>query len=232
MRVWLLLGLLVGAAIGLWWGLGRIQEPQVFAGIVLGAWLVGGAMAYGGSRRRQSARLSLQDYTVAAMFIGLLYVAVLPWRLGLGKVPIIHPFIYAIPFTAVLITGIRLIPKPGAATLMLFGEGLLYQLLGSGLNPLWWPDYLFQALVIDSFLLFTGDYAQTLKSALAMGLLRSLVAYLYFYSVGAPFIWHTFYDRWYVVMQVSLGAAGSLVGAAIGRSLARRVEAAFRFGGI
>lgn len=232
MRVWLLLALVVAGALGVWWGLGRIQEPQVWIGLVLGVWALGGAMAYGGFRRRLFAQLTLQDYILAAMFIGLLYVAVLPWRLGLGKVPIIHPFIYAIPFTAVLIIGIRLVPKPGAVTLMLFGEGLLYQLLGSGLNPLWWPDFLLQALVIDSFLLFTRDYAQTLKSVLAIGLLRGVVGYLYFYFIGAPFIWHTFYGWWYVAMQISLGATGSLVGAAIGLALGRKVEAAFRFGGI
>jgi hypothetical protein len=107
MRGWLLLALVVAGAMGVWWALGRIPEPQVWIGLVLGVWALGGALAYGGLRRR-----------------------------------------------------------------------------------------------------------------------------LFAYFIGAPYIWHTFYAWWYVAMQISLGATGSLVGAALALALGRKVEAAFRFGGI
>lgn len=232
MRVWILLGLAVAGTVGIWWGLGRVAEPQVWIGLMLGVCALGGALAYAALRRRLFARLTVQDYILAAMFIGLLYAAILPWRLGLGRIPVIHSFIYAIPFTAVLIVGVRIVPRPGGVTLMIFGKGILYQLLGSGINPLWWPDFLIQAFTVEAFLLFTADYARTLQSALAIGFLRGLMSYLYFYFIGAPFIWHTFYAWWYIAMQTGLGLAGSLVGAGIGYRLGRKVEEAFRFGGI
>lgn len=232
MSVWIALTLVAAGAIGLWIGLGRIAEPQVWIGVLLGLLAVVGAGVYLGLRRRLFARLTIQDYILSAMFIGLLYAAILPWRLGLGRIPLIHPFIYSIPFTAVLIIGLRVVPKPGAATLMIFGKGMLYQLLGTGINPLWWPDYLLQAFSIELYLLITQDYVQHPKSALSVGFLRGMMGYLYFYFIGAPFIWHTFYTWWYMALQIGLGAAGCLVGAGIGYALGRKIEAAFRFGGV
>ncbi|MFH1006105.1 MAG: hypothetical protein V1800_01220 [Candidatus Latescibacterota bacterium] len=229
---WITLILAVFGTIGIWIGLGRIAPPQVPIAILLGLSVVLGIGMYVGFRRRLFARLTIQDYTLSAMFVGLLYVAVLPWRLGLGRIPFIHPFIYAIPFTAVLIIGLRIVPKPGAATLMIFGKGMLYQLLGAGINPLWWPDSLLQAFSVEWYLLITQDYIQHPRSALAVGFLRGMMGYLYFYFVGAPFIWHTFYAWWYMALQIVLGGAGCLVGAWIGFVLGRKVEAAFRFGGM
>lgn len=232
MRVWIALVLVVAGGVGLWIGLGRIEKPQVWIGVLLGLLAVVGVGVYGGLRRRLFARLTVQDYILSAMFIGLLYAAILPWRLGLGRIPFIHPFIYSIPFTAVLIIGLRVIPKPGAATLMIFGKGILYQLLGTGINPLWWPDYLLQAFSIELYFVITSDYAQHRRSALFLGFLRGMMGYLYFYFIGAPFIWHTFYAMWYVALQIGLGAAGCLVGAWIGHMLGGKIEAAFRFGGV
>ena len=232
MRVWISIAVVVAAGMGVWLGLGRAGDVQVWMSLMLGVWAVGGVIAFVGFRRRPFARLTVQDYIVAAMFIGLLYAAVLPWRLGLGRIPIIHPFVFAIPYSAIFIVGIRILPKPGGVTLMLCGKGILYQLLGTGINPLWWPDFLIQAIVIESYLLFTADHARTLKSALLIAFLRGLMAHLYFYFIGAPYIWHTFYEWWFILWQIAMGSAGCLVGAWIGHRLARRIEAAYSFGGI
>ena len=51
----------------------------------------------------------------------LLYVAAIPWQIGLAKVPGLDALVFSIPYTAVLLIGLRLVPKPGAATVLVFG---------------------------------------------------------------------------------------------------------------
>lgn len=232
MRQWLVLALLVAVAIGLWLAWGDGTNARIWVALLLGVWTIGGVVAYVAFRRHLFGHLNTQDYIIAAMFIGLLYAVILPWRLGLGRIPVIHAFVFAIPFTVVFIIAVRLVPKPGGATLILAGRGILYQLLGTGINPLWWPDFLLQSVAVESYLLFTGDHARTRRSAIVLGVLRGLMAHLYFYFVGAPFIWRTFYEGWFVLWQIFLGSAGCAVGGWLGHRLANRVETAFHYGGV
>ncbi len=110
-------------------------------------------------RRRQS--FSLQELATLALLICLLYVAAMPWKIGLSHLPGLDALVFAIPYTTFLLLGIRLVPKLGTATLLIVGEGIFGQLVGSGLNPAWWPYYLWCALALELLFLFTNDYARS-----------------------------------------------------------------------
>lgn len=63
-----------------------------------------------------------------------------------------------LPYEFVLITGIAVIRKPGAATALIFLKYFLEQLIygGSGVNPIEWPKYLYQGIFIDMYIMYRG----------------------------------------------------------------------------
>jgi ABC-type thiamin/hydroxymethylpyrimidine transport system permease subunit len=194
--------------------------------------LAGAVLFFYVMRRKMLPRFSVHDLAALALFCSLLYVAVLPFKLGLGRIPFVNAFLFSIPFTAVLFTGIRIVPKPGSATLLICGYSLLSQITLSGLNPLWWPYALLAGFVLESYFLLTGQYLETLPNAAGAGILRGLTVYLYFYLFSAPYIWHKFYAPWYIIVQTLQGVAGSCLGAVIGYILSKPIIRAYRQGGI
>ena len=92
--------------------------------------------------RGRSGRSRPWNSPPLALLICLLHVAVVPWQMALAKVPGLDALIFSIPYTAIFLLGLRLVPKPGVATLLMFGQGIFGQMLGRGINPAWWPYYL------------------------------------------------------------------------------------------
>ena len=146
-----------------------------------------------GLRKRAFQPFTTLELATAAVLICLLHVAVVPWQIGLAKVPGLDALVFSIPYTAIFLLGLRLVPKPGFATLLIFGQGLFGQLLGRGINPAWWPYYLWCAAGVEILLLIVGNSMRSLPAMLAAGVLRGLLAYSYMYLILAPFLWHQFY---------------------------------------
>ncbi|HVN94788.1 MAG TPA: hypothetical protein VMT62_00005 [Syntrophorhabdaceae bacterium] len=176
--------------------------------------------------------IKTHELVTIALFSSLLYVAGLPFKLGLGRIPFIQAFVYSVPFTAVLFIGIRVVPKPGTAMLVIVGHSLLSQIISRGINPLWWPYAVLAGATLETYFLFTRGYLNTRTNAVFAGLLRGLVMYLYFYLVSAPYIWHIHYASWYVFVQTLQGVLGSGLGALIGFALSRPILSAYRHGGL
>ena len=168
------------------------------------------------------------ELATAALLICLLHVAVIPWQIGLAKVPGLDALIFSIPYTAIFLLGLRLIPKPGIATLLIFGQGVFGQLLGRGINPAWWPYYLWCAMGVELFLLMVGSQLRSLPAMLGAGVLRGLIAYSYTYLILAPFLWHQFYALWYVGLKIAMGMVGCVIGTVLAWRLAPMIEKATR----
>jgi hypothetical protein len=181
-----------------------------------------------GMRKGTAFRFTAVELATIALLVCMLYVAVIPWSISLSRVPALDALIFSIPYTAVFVIGLQLVPKPGAATFLVLGQGLLGQLLGRGLNPLWWPYYAWCALAVELFLCVAGRNMRVLATAVGVAALRGVVSYIYTYLVLMPFLWHQFYAWWYVIMKLSLGTVGCMVGAYIAWRLAPRIEASAR----
>ena len=91
---------------------------------------------------------------------------------------------------------------------MIFGQGLFGQLLGRGINPVWWPYFLMCGVVVELFLLSTGHTLNSLRKLIGVGVIRGVVAYCYMYFIIAPFVWNQHYAAWYVALKLCLGVIG------------------------
>ena len=180
-------------------------------------------------RQRSFRRFKTAELATLALLMCLLYVAAIPWQIGLAKVPGLDALVFSIPYTAVLLLGLRLVPKPGAATVLVFGAGIFGQLLGRGLNPAWWPYYLWCGVSLDLYLMLVGHALVSFRAMLGAALLRGILAYSYMYLILAPFLWKQFYAPWYVGLKVSLGIIGCTVGACLAWRLAPAIERATRY---
>lgn len=205
---------------------------NIYISSIVFIFIIGGVVFYLGVRRRIINNFTVHELIVIALFCSLLYVAGLPFKFGLSRVPFIHTFAFSIPFTAVLFIGIRLVPKFGAATMIIFGHSLLSQIISRGVNPLWWPYALLAGFALELYFLIFRSYLGSRANAIGAGLLRGFVVYIYFYYVSAPYIWHIFYAPWYIGIQTIQGMAGSCIGALIGFSLSKPIINAYRHGGM
>ena len=203
-----------------------------YIGSVIFIVILGGIVFHLLRTRKAIPSFSIQELVSVALFCSLLYIAILPFKFGLSRIPIIQSFFFSIPYTAMLFIGIRLIPRAGTATLIICGHSLLSQTISSGVNPLWWPYALLAAFVLELYFLVTKSYLETTRNALGAGFLRGLTVYLYFYCFSAPFIWHQFYAPWYIAIQTAQGIAGSMIGASLGVYLSKPIISATRYGGI
>jgi energy-coupling factor transport system permease protein len=167
-----------------------------------------------------------------AFFIVLLYLAILPFKMGLSRIPFLDTFFFSIPFTCILFIGIRIIPKFGTATFLICGNSLFTQIISRGINPLWWPYALAESLTLEGYLLLTKNYIGSTFSAIVAGALRGLVVYLYFYFLSAPLIWHRYYALWFIIVNTVQGAVGSAIGGVIGYKISQTIEKAYKYGGI
>jgi len=205
---------------------------NLYIGSVILIFILGGVIFHLLKTRKEIPSFSIMDLTTIAMFCSLLYIAILPFKFGLSRIPMIQSFFFAIPYTAVLFIGIRFIPRAGTATLIICGHSILSQIISSGVNPLWWPYALLASFVLELYFIITKNYLNTTANTLGAGFLRGLTVYTYFYCFSAPYIWHQFYAPWYIVMQTAQGITGSIIGAFIGIYLSKPVINAVRYGGI
>jgi hypothetical protein len=109
------------------------------------------------------------------------------------------------------------------------GAGIFGLLLGRGLNPAWWPYYLWCGVSLDLYLMLVGQTLHSFRAMLGAAVLRGLLAYSYMYLILAPFLWQQFYAWWYVGLKVSLGVAGCTIGAWLAWRLAPAIERATRY---
>ena len=204
--------------------------PWVYGLTVCGLLAAGGVAIVIALHKQAFQRFTTFDLATAAVLICLLHVAVIPWQIGLARVPGVDAFVFSIPYTAMFLLGLRIVPKAGFATLLIFGQGIFGQLLGRGINPAWWPYYLSCAVIVELFLLLVGNSLRSLPATIAAGLLRGAVAYGYMYLVLAPFLWQQIYAPWYVAMKCVMGLCGCLVGAILAWRVGPAVEKASKLG--
>ena len=81
-------------------------------------------------RRKAFQSFTTLELATVALLICLLHVAVVPWQTLFAKVPGLDALVFSIPYTAIFLLGVRLVPKFGVATLLIVGSGLFGQLLG------------------------------------------------------------------------------------------------------
>jgi len=205
------------------------SELLLYAGIILFT-LMTGIILYIGISRRLIRSFTTYDLITISLFITLLYIAILPFKLGFSKFPFIHSFFFSIPYSAILIIGIRLVPKPGTATFLILGNCIFAQIFSRGINPLWWPNAILPSFALELYFILTRNYARNLINALGAGILRGAVVYTYFYLFASPFIWHKNYAGWYVTLQVIQGMIASGIGTWIGFRLSKTIEKAYLFG--
>ena len=203
-----------------------------YAASVIFIALLGGVVFQCLRTRKAIPVFSVHELVTVAVFCSLLYIAILPFKFGLSRVPMLHAFFYSVPYTAILFIGIRIVPRAGTATLIICGHSLLSQVISSGINPLWWPYVLLASFVLELYFILTGNYLASWRNAMGAAFLRGLTVYAYFYFFSAPYIWHTFYATWYIVIQTAQGIAGSMLGALISVYLSKRIISATRYGGL
>jgi energy-coupling factor transport system permease protein len=214
------------------WGKDPASQTWPCFGAALGLLAAVGVALALGARKRPFRPFTPLELETAAVLICLLRIAIVPWQIGLAKLPGLNALIFAVPYTVIFLSGLRLAPRPGFATLLIVGQGLFGQLLGGGINPVWWPYYLWCAFGVEALLLWTGHRMRNLPVMLAAGMFRGLLAGSYTYLIAAPFIWHKFYAPWYIAMMILTDLLGCAIGAAIAWRLAPTVERAARPSGL
>ena len=90
--------------------------PWLYFASVLGLLAAIGTVVVLGVRTRAFQPFTSPELATAAMLICLLHVAVVPWHIGLAKVPGLDALVFSIPYTTIFLLGLRLLPKPGCAT--------------------------------------------------------------------------------------------------------------------
>jgi hypothetical protein len=154
--------------------------------------------------------------------------------------PIINliPFGHALalndlPYMFLLMTGIALIRKPGAATAMVFLNYLLMQLLysGTGISILMWPYGILQGLFVDLYFVLRGGRVfasgsgvwQIVIDGLIMGALRAVPAVTIQSAILGPFIEGETHTLAYILFYSLFNLIGNGVEAGVFAPLAVRV---------
>lgn len=136
-----------------------------------------------------------------------------------------------LPYMFLLMTGVAIIRKPGAATAMVFLNFLLMQLLygGSESSPLYWPYGLLQGVFIDLYILarrgrvFSRSGAPAVVDGLVMGALRAFPATAAQSAVIMPLLSGVTKTGSAILIYVVLNTIGNGLGAGITAPLAIRV---------
>lgn len=137
-----------------------------------------------------------------------------------------------LPYMFLLMVGIALIRKPGAATAMVFLNFILMQLLysGTGINVLFWPYGIFQGLFIDLYLVLSGGRVFSSKTwlplvldGLIMGALRAIPATTAQSAFLSPFLFGQTQTLGYIFFYSLFNMIGNGVEAAISGPLAVRI---------
>jgi len=183
------------------------------------------------------ARWTTQDIlTVAIMgvllevydnLIGDQFITPLIQLIPFGHVFALNDF----PYMFLLMVGVAMIRKPGAATAMVFLNFLLMQLLygGSESGVLWWPYGLLQGLFVDLYIIFrqgrvfAKNGSSVFWDGLAMGALRAVPAAIIQQIFMRPFLSGWTVTVGYVFWYSLFNMIGNGFEAAITAPLAARV---------
>lgn len=147
-------------------------------------------------------------------------------------IPFAHVFaLNDLPYMFLLMVGVAMIRKPGAATAMVFLNFLLMQLLygGSESGVLWWPYGITQGLFIDLYLVLRGGRvfanggARAFWDGLAMGALRAVPAAFVQQVFLGPFLSGWSVTASFVVWYALFNMIGNALEAGITAPLAIRV---------
>jgi hypothetical protein len=148
-------------------------------------------------------------------------------------IPFAHIFaVNDLPYMFLLMVGIALIRKPGAATAMVFLNFILMQLLysGTGINVLFWPYGIFQGLFVDLYLVLSGGRVFLSKvwfllvlDGLIMGALRAVPAVTVQSAFLSPFLFGQTQTLGYIFFYSLFNMIGNGVEAAISGPLAVRI---------
>lgn len=147
-------------------------------------------------------------------------------------VPFAHAFaLNDLPYMFLLMTGIAIVRKPGAATALVFLNFLLMQLLygGAESSPLFWPYGLLQGVFIDLYLLarrgqaFSRSGPRAVVDGLAMGALRAFPATVAQAAIITPLLNGTTQTGAYILLYATFNIVGNSLEAAISAPLALRV---------
>jgi hypothetical protein len=147
-------------------------------------------------------------------------------------IPFAHAFaVNDLPYMFLLMVGVAVIRKPGAATALVFLNFLLMQILyGSGeSSPLWWPYGLLQGIFVDLYLLlrrgrvFSSMGAGAMVDGFVMGALRAVPAGLVVWAILWPLLGGQTRTGHYILLYGLFNLIGNGVEAAISAPLAIRV---------
>jgi hypothetical protein len=146
-------------------------------------------------------------------------------------IPFAHAFaLNDLPYMFLLMVGVAVIRKPGAATAMVFLNFLLMQLLygGSESGILWWPYGILQGLFMDLYILLRkGRVFANSKTAfwdgLVMGALRAVPAVIIQQTLLGPFLSGWEKTLGYVFWLAIFNMIGNGLEAAVSSSFAIRV---------
>lgn len=147
-------------------------------------------------------------------------------------IPFAHAFaLNDLPYMFLLMTGIAIIRKPGAATALVFLNFLLMQLLygGAESSPLFWPYGLLQGVFVDLYLLarrgqaFSGGRWQSVGDGLAMGALRAFPATVAQAAIISPLLTGATQTGAFILLYMTFNLIGNGLEAGISAPLALRV---------
>ncbi len=174
------------------------------------------------------------DLMTIALFGALLYLVRLPSHIGLTRIlgMFLNAFVMFIPYCAILVIGIRLIPKVGALVLMILIGGVISSLLHYGPNPVLLVYYLLTGLSLEMFCYITGNYARTLQNAILCAALVGVVGGLYQVGIALPLFWHMHIPLWLVITRAVLNGIAGGMGAIIGYRAGISIEKALHYGAL
>lgn len=183
-------------------------------------------------RKRAFSTFTNYELITLSLFICLLFVSRLPMRIGLGfgNVLLLNGIIMFAPYIAVLVIGIRLVPKVGSVFLMTIGYGILSTFIYGG-NFLILPYYFLTSFVLELYFLVTGDYVKSLVNTMIGSWLIAVIGGTFFFCVSAPLFYRLHYAPWFIIIRVIFGnGVGALVGAYIGYKVGGVIEKSFKGG--
>lgn len=147
-------------------------------------------------------------------------------------IPFTHAFaLNDLPYMFLLMVGIAIIRKPGAATALVFLNFLLMQLLygGGESSPLYWPYGLLQGVFVDLYLVlrrgnvFSSAGPRAMVEGLVMGALRAVPAVTISSALIHPLLDGATETGAFILLYSVFNLVGNGIEAAITAPLAIRV---------
>ena len=224
-----------------WVGTTTVQLPfGLNVSLYVVAWIVVLAALFFIWRRGRAlgfVRWTTQDILIVAM-LGVL-LEVYDNLIGdqfitplINLIPFGHAFaLNDLPYMFLLMVGIAMIRKPGAATAMVFLNFLLMQLFysGQGINILAWPYGLMQGVFVDLYFVLRGNRVfahggrQVIIDGFMMGALRAFPAVTFQSAIMTPLLFGETKTLGYIFFYTLFNLLGNGVEAAISAPLAIRI---------